>query len=32
MKLLRYTLWDFRAFGVGALLIVCTVVLRRFGL
>ena len=32
MKLLRYTLWDFRAFGVGALLIVLTVVLRHFGL
>jgi len=32
MKLLRYTLWDFRAFGVGALLIACTIVLRRFGL
>ena len=32
MKLLRYTLWDFRAFGVGVLLIVLTVVLRHFGL
>ena len=32
MKLLRYTLWDFRAFGVGALLIVLTAVLRHFGL
>ena len=32
MKLLRYSLWDFRAFGVGALLIVLTVILRHFGL
>ena len=32
MKLLRYTLWDFRAFGVGALLIVLSAVLRHFGL
>jgi len=32
MKLLRYTLWDFRAFGVGALLILLTAVLRHFGL
>ena len=32
MKLLRYTLWDFRAFGIGVLLIVVMVILRRFGL
>ena len=32
MKLLRYTLWDFKAFGVGVLLLVCVIVLRRFGL
>ena len=32
MKLLRYTLWDFKAFGVGALLLVFVIVLRRFGL
>ena len=32
MKLLRYSLWDFRAFAVGAFLIVLMVVLRRFGL
>ena len=32
MKLLRYTLWDFRAFGVGALLIALVVLLRHFGL
>ena len=32
MKLLRYTLWDFRAFGVGALLIALVVLLRQFGL
>ena len=32
MKLLRYSLWDFRAFAVGAFLIVLMVVLRHFGL
>ena len=32
MKLLRYTLWDFRAFGVGVLLIALVVLLRHFGL
>ena len=32
MKLLRYTLWDFRAFGVGLVLIAAIIVLRRFGL
>ncbi len=32
MKLLRYTLWDFRAFGIGALLLVATFALASFGL
>lgn len=32
MKLLRYNLWDYEAFGVGALLIAAVVVLRSFGL
>mgnify|MGYP006358704431 CR=1 FL=1 len=32
MKLLRYTLWDFRAFAVGAFLILLMVLLRRLGL
>ena len=32
MKLLRYHLWDFQAFGVGMLLIAAVVVLRNFGL
>ncbi len=32
MKLLRYHLWDFKAFGVGVLLIAAVVVLRNFGL
>ena len=32
MKLLRYTLWDFRAFGIGAALLICTIVLASFGL
>ncbi len=32
MKLLRYKLWDFEAFGVGALLMAAVVVLRIFGL
>ena len=32
MKLLRYTLWDFEAFGVGALVLVAVCLLRSFGL
>lgn len=32
MKLLRYKLWDFEAFGVGILLIAAVVVLKYFGL
>ena len=32
MKLLRYTLWDYEAFGVGVLLIAVVCVLRAFGL
>ena len=32
MKLLRYTLWDFRAFGIGAVLLAATFVLASFGL
>ena len=32
MKLLRYSLWDYEAFGVGALLVAAVVVLRNFGL
>ena len=32
MKLLRYKLWDFEAFGVGVLLIASVVVLKVFGL
>ena len=32
MKLLRYKLWDFQAFGVGAVLIAAVLVLRSFGL
>ena len=32
MKLLRYTSWDFRAFGIGALLLTATIVLASFGL
>ena len=32
MKLLRYSLWDFKAFGVGAVLIALVVLLRYFGL
>ena len=32
MKLLRYKLWDFEAFGVGAVLLAATLVLRSFGL
>jgi len=32
MKLLRYKLWDFKAFGVGAILMAVIVALRVFGL
>ena len=32
MKLLRYTVWDFRAFGIGALLLAATIALAAFGL
>ena len=32
MKLLRYTLWDFRAFGIGVLLLIATFALASFGL
>ena len=32
MKLLRYKLWDFEAFGVGVLLIAAVIVLKYFGL
>ena len=32
MKLLRYTLWDFRAFAIGALLLIGTFALASFGL
>ena len=32
MKLLRYTLWDFRAFGIGALLLAAVFALASFGL
>ena len=32
MKLLRYSLWDYEAFGVGVLLIAAVCVLRSFGL
>jgi energy-coupling factor transport system permease protein len=32
MKLLRYTVWDFRAFGIGVLLLVATFALASFGL
>ena len=32
MKLLRYTLWDFRAFGIGALLLAAVFTLASFGL
>ena len=32
MKLLRYRLWDYEAFGIGVLLIVAVCVLRSFGL
>ena len=32
MKLLRYTLWDFEAFGVAAVVLVAVCVLRTFGL
>ncbi len=32
MKLLRYTLWDYEAFGIGVLLVAVVCVLRSFGL
>ena len=32
MKLLRYTIWDFRAFGIGALLLIAVFALGSFGL
>ena len=32
MKLLRYTLWDFYAFGIGAVLVVAVILLGSFGL
>ena len=32
MKLLRYNLWDFRAFGVGIVLMAAVIVLRNFGM
>ena len=32
MKLLRYTVWDFRAFFIGALLLAGTIALANFGL
>ena len=32
MKLLRYTVWDFRAFGIGVLLLGATIALASFGL
>ena len=32
MKLLRYKLWDFEAFGIGALLVAAVVVLKIYGL
>ena len=32
MKLLRYTIWDFRAFAIGALILAATFVLASFGL
>ena len=32
MKLLRYTVWDFRAFGIGVLLLIATFALASFGL
>ena len=32
MKLLRYSVWDFRAFGIGIVLLVCTFALASFGL
>ena len=32
MKLLRYSLWDYEAFGIGVLLIAVVCVLRIFGL
>ena len=32
MKLLRYRLWDYEAFGTGILLLAAIIVLRQFGL
>ena len=32
MKLLRYSLWDYYAFGIGALLMASILILRKFGL
>ena len=32
MKMLRYKLWDFQAFGIGLLLLIAVIVLRSFGL
>ena len=32
MKLLRYNLWDFKAFGVGIVLLAAVIVLRNFGM
>ena len=32
MKLLHYTLWDFYAFGLGAVLVIAVIVLAGFGL
>ena len=32
MKLLRYNLWDFKAFGVGVVLLAAVIVLRNFGM
>jgi hypothetical protein len=32
MKLLRYTAWDFRAFGIGAMLLFAVFGLASFGL
>ena len=32
MKLLRYTIWDFRAFGIGVLLLIAVFALGSFGL
>ena len=32
MKLLRYKIWDYKAYGVGVLLLTAVFVLNRFGL